>query len=194
MSELDEILKKLSLPFVFEGPGEELYYTHHWRPFKGKGNQRRIYAPYLVVAQVTKRLNDVLGLNWSSDIIRDGENTICELSIKAGDDWIKRSNIGTPSFEEKEKGSVSDSLKRAASMFGVGSYLKDIPNQVLSVKNINGSYYPVTRKDETPLYTADQVTAYLNGFSSAKLLLIQMAQQNPDLKKTKEFLELWKKT
>ena len=62
------------------------------------------------------RLNKVHGDNWKNNHFYDSKDNICceilvwNPTIK---EWIGRSDVGVESFTEKEKGSYSDSFKRA---------------------------------------------------------------------------------
>lgn len=68
-----------------------------------------------------KRLNEVCGLNWSNKHFYDNEGLLCcEISVFDGKQWVSRVDVGTESFTEKEKGSYSDSFKRAGFRWGIG--------------------------------------------------------------------------
>lgn len=54
-------------------------------------------------------------------------NLFCEVGIKCGDEWIWKSDCGTESNTEKEKGEASDSFKRAGFNWGVGRELYTAP-------------------------------------------------------------------
>ncbi len=76
------------------------------------------------------RLNEVCGLNWKSKHFYDDKQLLCcEISIYNPDikEWISRSDVGVESYTEKEKGSYSDSFKRAGFRFGIGLELYQSP-------------------------------------------------------------------
>jgi len=77
-----------------------------------------------------KRLNDVLGFRWSNKHFYDNKGLLC-CTISVYDDelkqWIDRTNVGTESQTEKEKGSYSDSFKRAGFLVGIGAELYNSP-------------------------------------------------------------------
>ncbi len=77
-----------------------------------------------------KRLNDVLGINWKNHHFYDNARLLCcEISIfdKETNQWIGRSDVGTESQTEKEKGGYSDSFKRAGFRWGIGIELYNAP-------------------------------------------------------------------
>lgn len=75
-----------------------------------------------------KRLTDVFGLLWKNKHFYDGKDLLCcEISIKVKDEWVGRSDVGTESTTEKEKGSYSDSFKRAGFRWGIGLELYRSP-------------------------------------------------------------------
>lgn len=78
----------------------------------------------------SKRLDNVLNGRWKRRHYMDGKgNIVCEISIYDTElkEWISREDVGTESFTEKEKGSYSDSFKRAGSSWGIGVELYDTP-------------------------------------------------------------------
>ena len=54
--------------------------------------------------------------------------TICHLGIKINNDWIWRSDGAGDTKYEADKGALSDSLKRAAVLFGVNRSCYDLPS------------------------------------------------------------------
>jgi hypothetical protein len=95
-----------------------------WKPRSVSGS-RALAMPYLNVAAVITRLNDVLGIDaWedSYQLLPSG-SVVCRLRVRIGDHWVTREDVGSPSQQEAMKGCHSDALKRAARKFGVGLYL-----------------------------------------------------------------------
>jgi len=77
-----------------------------------------------------KRLNSVCGLMWSNSHRNDSNGLVCcSISVydKETNQWITREDVGVESFTEKEKGSYSDSFKRAGFRFGIGIELYNTP-------------------------------------------------------------------
>lgn len=86
---------------------------------------------YIDSRDVQDRLNDVCGpFNWSSDHIvsNGGTKVTCKIGIKNPEtgEWVYKSDGAGETDIEGEKGSYSDSTKRAAVSWGVGRYLYDI--------------------------------------------------------------------
>lgn len=52
----------------------------------------------------------------------------CTLSIKIGDQWVSKTDVGAATDYESLKGGASDALKRAAKQWGIGRYLDKIMN------------------------------------------------------------------
>jgi len=78
----------------------------------------------------TKRLNDVFGAGWTNRFYYDDKSLLCcEISIYVHDlkQWVGRTDVGTESQTEKEKGSYSDAFKRAGFKWGIGAELYDFP-------------------------------------------------------------------
>src|SRR5262249_13820499 len=59
-------------------------------------------------------------------VLPDG-SVMCRLRLKFGDQWITKTDVGSPSEQpdsgDRLKAAVSDALKRAAVKFGIGRYL-----------------------------------------------------------------------
>lgn len=76
------------------------------------------------------RLNKVCGTKWRNKHFYDAQHLLCcELEIYDSElkEWVGRSDVGTESFTEKEKGSYSDSFKRAGFRWGIGIELYNSP-------------------------------------------------------------------
>ena len=54
---------------------------------------------------------------------------VCSIGIKCGSDWVWKSDGGTETEVEAEKGELSDSFKRAAVKWGIGRFLYDLDIQ-----------------------------------------------------------------
>lgn len=62
--------------------------------------------------------------NWSNTY--EAESGTASISIRINNEWICKSDIGTDSNVEKEKGKASDAFKRAAVLWGIGRNLYHI--------------------------------------------------------------------
>lgn len=118
---------------------EARFERHHQDPKVARGK------PYLSIAQVVRRLNQVLGLNgWSHAALRDGVWAESDEIYVYGrlEGWIdgqrfEREDYGSKKITRDRAGKLpiqlgddyqaakSDSLKRCAKQIGVGAYLSD---------------------------------------------------------------------
>ena len=98
------------------------------RPFKNvkwrKGYKNGKDLVYIDARDVMDRLDSVFGVDgWQTKYEYLGGRMICNLSIRLNDTWITKSDGAGDSNIEGEKGGISDSLKRAAVLLGIGRYL-----------------------------------------------------------------------
>lgn len=138
-----ENLEKLWEPFPLD--------RVHWRIGARNGDKTQgIALAYLDARDVMKRLDEVVGPhNWQCryPIIAEGK-TVCEISIWCGEDhgWITKANGAGDTQMEADKGALSDAMKRAAVLWGVGQYLYDMPNIWVELapggKRIKNDQYP----------------------------------------------------
>ena len=85
-----------------------------------------------------KRLNEACGMQWANKHSVDAKgNVTCSIGIKNLDEWIFREDTGSESMTEKEKGSYSDSFKRAGFRWGIGLELYDAPLIWVKTEMIN---------------------------------------------------------
>jgi hypothetical protein len=99
-----------------------------FKPQSVKGNRAMAIA-YIDARCVEDRLDSVVGVDgWQDayDVLPDG-SVVCRLSVKIGEEWITKSDVGSPSSQpdggDRMKAAFSDALKRAAIKFGIGRYL-----------------------------------------------------------------------
>jgi len=123
-----DLLKQLSAPFPAE--------------LEGTLNKGGVAFKFVSVNEVIARLNDVLGVeNWTFEVIscerslEGGDNIIAHVRLSAYmDKPLQRDAYGGAEVKTKRDGglldlgndhkiAVSDALKKAASMIGVGLYL-----------------------------------------------------------------------
>lgn len=122
----EAILKALSAPF---DPAEV-----KWKPAVVTGG-RALALAYVDARSIQDRLDDVLGVaNWQNEyeVLPDG-CVMCRLRCRIGGEWLTKVDVGAPSEQpdegDRRKAAFSDSLKRAAVMFGIGRYLYRLPAQ-----------------------------------------------------------------
>ncbi|WP_394749565.1 Rad52/Rad22 family DNA repair protein [Spongiimicrobium salis] len=100
-------------------------------PYKWRVQSFSQYKPEAsCVAYIDSRdVQDVLDANcvWSDRYYCEGGLLFCEITIYADGHEYKRSDTGSESNVEKQKGHSSDAFKRAAVKFGVGRFLYDLP-------------------------------------------------------------------
>lgn len=122
----DNIYKELEAPFSNKDV--------EWKPqLSGtdrNGRQYIIAVPYLKAKSIVKRLDSVLGKsNWQNYFQKSDDTYICTIALNVDGAWIKKSNGAGPTPYEAIKGGLSDAFKRAATMWGIGSYLQEMQTQ-----------------------------------------------------------------
>ena len=153
MTELQS--KDLEYPFTFD--------EIEWRVLRvsKKNPSKAQVAAYVDSRAIQYRLDKVVGRdNWQNDFVTViGENNsatahICNLKIYYPErkEWISKSNGAGCTDVEPIKGGLSNALKRAASMWGIGRYLYSLKNlwaDLDEYKNITeDSYNELKRKYE----------------------------------------------
>ncbi len=96
-----------------------------------------------------KILDEVFGpTNWQRKHEMIGSSLYCSVSIWDEDkkQWIEKSDVGTESYTEKEKGQASDSFKRSCVSLGIGRELYTAPfiwitANNASIRQNNGKFY-----------------------------------------------------
>jgi len=117
---------------------------------------------YVDARQVQDLLDDVCGAeNWQCKYEEHKGNLFCSIGIKFNDNWIWKSDCGTESHVEKQKGEASDAFKRAAVMWGVGRFLYSQKIIKLDVKENNGKFVPYSKKLNKFVY-GDDITLWCN--------------------------------
>lgn len=97
-------------------------------PYKWKVQSARNWGcecvAYIDARQVMDLLDEVVGPeNWQDHYREVAGKVYCDLSIQVENEWITKSDCGTESNFEREKGQASDAFKRAAVKWGVGRFL-----------------------------------------------------------------------
>lgn len=83
---------------------------------------------YITARAVHDRLDQVVGPgNWRvefRELTVDGKSgVLCGLSIKLDGEWVTKWDGANPTDTEPFKGGLSDAVKRAAAVWGIGRYL-----------------------------------------------------------------------
>ncbi len=120
---------------------------------------------YIDARQVQDLLDEVCGAeNWQCKYSEHKGNLFCSIGILASNEWVWKSDCGTESNVEKQKGEASDAFKRAAVMWGVGRFLYSKTIVKLPVKEKNGKYLPYSSKTGKFVY-GDDITLWCNVLS-----------------------------
>ena len=120
---------------------------------------------YIDARQVQDLLDEVCGAeNWQCKYSEHKGNLFCSIGIFKQDNWVWKSDCGTESNVEKQKGEASDAFKRAAVMWGVGRFLYSKTIVKLPVKEKNGKYLPYSSKTGKFVY-GDDITLWCNALS-----------------------------
>ena len=80
-----------------------------------------------------------------------------------GECWVWKSDTGSESNVEKDKGHVSDAFKRACVSWGIGRFLYRLPIQKLKTKkHTNGKEYPYAPEKDKIIFDGETLTKYIN--------------------------------
>ena len=73
-------------------------------------------------------LDETIGAEkWQAEFYECCGNLFCRIGIKCGDEWVWKSDCGSETNIEKEKGQASDAFKRAGFKWGIGRELYTAP-------------------------------------------------------------------
>lgn len=101
-------------------------------------------------------LDEAFGaLNWQRRHEMIGGSLFCTVSVwdEGKGQWISKSDVGTESHTEKEKGQASDSFKRACVTLGIGRELYTAPSIWVSAGKTK-----IERRQDGRLYSQDRFT------------------------------------
>lgn len=148
---MENLREKLKAPMPYK-----------WRVQSVKYGKASCVA-YVDARQVMDKLDDVFGVEgWSDNYSEHKGNLFCTISVMTdGGIEIQKTDCGTESNVEKQKGEASDAFKRAAVKFGIGRFLYDLKIVVLkTAKHTNDKEYPST-DDGKILWGAEDLSAYI---------------------------------
>lgn len=105
----------------------------HWRAqmvYERGGKFSALALAYIDARDVMDRLDAVCGpAGWSNDCIETAKGRVFgKISILVDGQWITKTDGAGDTDVEGEKGGISDALKRAAVLWGVGRYLYRLGN------------------------------------------------------------------
>ena len=130
MKQIDKLKK--TIPFKWRVQSET----------KSKPVKLKMIA-YVDARDVAEHLDNIIGAeNWCDKYYEVKGNLYCSLGIRVDGEWIFKSDVGTPSKTEKDKGESSDAFKRAAVKWGINRDAYRVGMIELIGKEYNGKYYP----------------------------------------------------
>ena len=164
-----------------------------WRASNFRGNKSQALL-YLDARDVMDRLDEVFGMErWSTEYTDLESRCVCKLSVafvptsNNGEpsyfsEWVSKSDVGTQSTFEGEKGMYSDALKRAAVQFGIGRYLYD--DDILGGKSFATSDKAFTKEANNEIYqiVESHYRVYSNPKSNLLKALFESATTFAELK------------
>ena len=117
-------------------------------PFKWRVQSTSEYGSncvaYIDARDVQDILDDVVGAaNWQVKYEEHKGNLFASIGILIETGWVWKSDCGTESQVEKQKGEASDAFKRAAVMWGVGRFLYSL--EIIKIKEVikaGNKYHP----------------------------------------------------
>jgi hypothetical protein len=126
---------------------------------------------YIDSRQVQDLLDEVCGAeNWQCKFEEHKGNLFCSIGIRQTFNnepvlenlWVWKSDCGTESNMEKEKGEASDAFKRAAVMWGIGRFLYSQKIVKLPVKEKNGKWIPYSEQKQKFITDSESITTWCN--------------------------------
>jgi len=109
--------------------------------FESQGRFFAFIAPFVDARAIQDRFDEVFGIdNWQVSYEKWGEKaTKCTISVFLNERWISKEDGSEESDYSSVKGGFSNSLKRAAVLWGVGRYLYNVkPSKVELSTRSNG--------------------------------------------------------
>lgn len=126
-----------------------------WKPQAvSEKSNKALAVAYVTARAIQDRLDDVCGPeNWQvSYAAGPAGGVICRLSIRCGDDWITKEDGADNTQVEAIKGGISDALRRAGYVWGIGRYLYDVPSKWLDADFVNGRFRQFSRPPALPAW------------------------------------------
>ncbi|ACM15962.1 prophage protein (plasmid) [Bacillus cereus Q1] len=131
---MTNIMESLQAEFPFEQLGWKITHT-----FESQGRFFAYVAPFVDARAIQDRFDEVFGIDkWQVSYEKWGEKaTKCTISVFLNERWISKEDGSEESDYSSVKGGFSNSLKRAAVLWGVGRYLYNVkPSKVeLSIRS-----------------------------------------------------------
>lgn len=111
-------------------------------------------------------LDETVGAeNWQREHYECKGNLFCRVGIKCGSEWVYKSDCGTESNTDAQKGEASDSFKRACFNWGLGRELYTAPFTWITSDKC--AIYDTERKDKY----GNPIFATYDRFSVEKIII-----------------------
>jgi len=141
---------------------------------------------YIDARDVADKFDNVVGpMNWCNEYYVIDGLLMCKIGIRADNGtWVFKSDTGSESNIEKEKGHTSDCFKRAAVKWGVGRFLYSLEIKYVTtneIKKDNNRPFPVDGNGQRIW----DLTTYINGLAPSKPVQENKSTSKPIPKKEK---------
>tara|TARA_R110000796_G_scaffold72775_5_gene164163 strand:+ start:5700 stop:6176 length:477 start_codon:yes stop_codon:yes gene_type:complete len=136
-------------------------------PYKWRVQSAR-YGKASCVAYIDARdaqdlLDDVIGPgNWATEYYEACGLLMCKVGIFVDGHWVWKSDTGSESNVEKNKGHASDAFKRACVSWGIGRFLYRLDIQQIPTKEYKGKEYPYAKEKDKIIFDGTVLTNYIN--------------------------------
>ena len=147
-----------------------------WRAADFRGSKSSALL-YLDARDVMDRLDEIVGINnWQTEYTDLETRCVCKLSVRYDNDfdWVMKSDVGTQSTFEGDKGMYSDALKRAAVQHGIGRYLYD--DTILGSKRFPLDNKKFTKEADEMIMS--EVATHYRLFTNQKAILLNTLFQS----------------
>jgi len=137
---------------------------YKWRVQSTKFGKTTCVA-YIDARDCMDVLDEICGPeNWQSIFYDANGLLFCKVGIwnQKQNEWVWKSDTGSESKVEKDKGHVSDAFKRACVEWGIGRFLYRLPIQTLQTKQWKGKDYPYAPEKDKIIFDGDTLTKYIN--------------------------------
>tara|TARA_R100000458_G_C8254247_1_gene230605 strand:+ start:391 stop:876 length:486 start_codon:yes stop_codon:yes gene_type:complete len=143
---------------------------YKWRVQSSKYGKATCVA-YIDARDAQDLLDEVVGPDcWQSMFYEENGLLFCKVGILVDSvltdsnthNWVWKSDTGSESNVEKQKGHASDAFKRACVSWGIGRFLYRLPIQTLKTKEYKGREYPYAPEKDKIIFDGDTLTKYIN--------------------------------
>jgi hypothetical protein len=86
---------------------------------------------------------------------------MCKVGILVDGHWVWKSDTGSESNVEKDKGHASDAFKRACVAWGIGRFLYRLDIQQIPTKEYKGKEYPYAKEKDKIIFDGTTLTNYI---------------------------------